>query len=826
MDITNSNFTTIDIIETRAEGNESPDKPSLSGPAQGDINITYTYNSCTNDSDGDILFYLFDWGDGNDTGWFGPYSSNTRVSKSHTWTKQGGYYVRVKAKDIFYNESEWSESIVFRTETLPPLIHSVNDTPDVVGFGYNVTITTNVTEDKSGNWSGIQSINVSIVYPDNSTRNLSMDNIGNNTYEYVFDDTWLVGQYNYTIWTIDNAYNGNSSSGHFNVSAQATLSIATLKDSYGTNEYINITDPPSPSNDYYLVGRGLTWNEYYNATSGKNVLEAYIRPVNYQDKNNEWTPIECNISVLDYKHPANSYGYNTGNDHGLYNVYFKPNAQDSWPVVFAYNTSINPRIHSIRSKLVGVGYLDPSQNWTYEYLQSTQSSLGQINNKSITYKNVFNGTDVVWTYGNTGLKEEIIMSNTTKVLLQNHPPSDYNLNNQQAYLVFITKLDYHNLQLYNSSGVLINNFTTSADIELKDIFSHFKCKLPIGEIYELNNESVRHRLTNRFLQYNDNYYVLSGLKVTDLNDMTFPVVIDPTLTVTSSSNDGDITGDGTPYSTVQGASEGSPIDNAATFSIGQKCESMGPPPPPPLYFIYRGCVYFDTSSIPSTDLIDSVTLKLYKDSDYSTTDFDIVVQDGQPTYPHAPMVPGDYDKSHYSGNGGSLNTTSFSNGYNDITITNHSWINTSGTTKLCLRSSRDIDSTEPTGDEYIIVKSSATDSQEPKLVIEYRNQSKIKNTGSTDIMGYLLIQIHFCNVTSGLCVDHNTISESAPRIINSSEQLALDSIFNGLVNTNDLSNGDGTYRVYAAFRDSEGNILKTNDEKEMVSWYEFTVTFT
>jgi hypothetical protein len=55
----------------------------------------------------------------------------------------------------------------------------------------------------------------------------------------------------------------------------------------------------------------------------------------------------------------------------------------------------------------------------------------------------------------------------------------------------------------------------------------------------------------------------------------------------------------------------------------------------------------------------------------------------------------------------------------------------------------------------------------------------------------------------------------------------LDTIFNGLVNTANLSSyGNGTYRIYAAFRDSEGNILKTNDEKEMVSWYEFTVTFT
>ncbi len=741
-------------------------------------------------------------------------------------TLQGHYFEGIykhfpKFNNFDHEDRKYSIYCRYTPDNTPPMITDIFDTPDTIGFGFNVSIDANVSD----NASGVNIVKINITYPNNTTTNFTMNNTGNITYEYNFSDTWLVGQYNYTIWTVDYAGNSNSSSGHsFNVSAQATLTIATLKDSYGANEYINLTDPPVPSNNYYLVGRGETWNEYYDANSSRNVLEIFTSPVNYRDEDSNWNTIKCNISSIDNSHPAYNYGYRTGNEHGLYHVYFKPNAQDDWPVAFAYNKSIEPDTYVVRSKLVSDGYLDPSQNWSYEYLQSVQNSQGQIDGHSATYEDVFTGVDVVWTYGRAGLKEEIIMSNATKTFLQNHPPSEYGLSNQHSHLVFITKLDYHNLQLYNSSGVLTGNFTTSKGIDFKDAFGRFKCALPIGEAYELYDESVRQHLTYRILQYNGNYYLLAGLKVTDLNNMTFPVVIDPTLTVTSSSNDGDITGDGTPYSTVQGAAEGSPIDSATTFSIGQKNDSMGPPPPPPLYFIYRGFVYFDTSSIPSNDLIDSVTLKLYKDSDFSVTDFDIVVQNGQPTYPHTPMVPGDYNKSHYSGNGGSLNTASFSNGYNNITITNHSWINTSGTTKLCLRSSRDIDSIEPTGDEYVTVCSSATDNQEPKLVIIYRNQSKIKNTGSTDIKGYLLMQVQYYN-TSVFCVDHNTINETTPRIINSSEQLALDLIFNGLVNTNNLTHGNGTYRIYAAFRNPDGNILKCNDETELVATYEFTVTF-
>jgi len=48
-------------------------------------------------------------------------------------------------------------------------------------------------------------------------------------------------------------------------------------------------------------------------------------------------------------------------------------------------------------------------------------------------------------------------------------------------------------------------------------------------------------------------------------------------------------------------------------------------------------------------------------------------------------------------------------------------------------------------------------------------------------------------------------------------------IFNGLVDTSDLTNGDGTYRVYAAFRDEYGDVLVCDDETALEAWYEFEV---
>jgi PKD repeat protein len=823
-------FTSMTIFCTTSVYDVAPDVPSISGPENGDRGKTYTYSACTNDSNDDQLLYLFDWDDGNNSGWLGPYWSNDRVNASHAWSNEGGYYVKVKAKDIFNNESTWN-SILFRTEMLPPIITSVQHSPDVAGFGATISIQANVTDNQTGNWSGIRTVHVNITLPDHTTENYTMTYVGDDIYQYNFSDTWLTGQYNFTIWAQDNAYNGISSSGyHFHISADATISIATLKNSYSGSQYINITDPPNPPENYTLVGRGLTWNTYYNASTGENILEAYQGPVNYQEDNSTWTPINTSLHQLTTNHPAYNYGYRIGNDRGLFGVYFKPNAQNDWPVAFTYNRSDDPTTHAIRSKLVGVGYVDPESNWDYHYLQNVQSSQGQFTDNTATYEGVFTGTDVTWSYGNTELKEEITLSNETKTTLQNHPPSLYGLNNESSYLVFITKLDHQNLDMYNASGMLTGNVTISdAGVEFKDALGYFKCALPLGEAYELNNESVRQKLTYRIVHLNGNTYLLSGLKVSDLNAMTFPVVIDPTLTVYSTSSDGYIYNSGTNYNTVQSASTGKVVNSSATYiTIGQRRQ---PENLSFTYYIYRGFVFFNTSALPSNAYLDNATLSLYKKDDYSSTDFTITIQNGQPTFPHNPLQTGDYGKSHYSGNGGGLNTSRFVNGRNNITLTNLNWINKTGTTKLCLRSSRDINGTTPTGSEYVNVYSAnAMDpnpdvSYKPKLIISYRNQSKIKNTGSTNIKGYLLIQVQFYNTSqSKWLVDNDTVNETTSRTINSGSQLALDTIFNGRIRASDLTHGTGTYRVYAALRDPEGNILKTNTGSELKAWWQFSKT--
>lgn len=122
------------------------------------------------------------------------------------------------------------------------------------------------------------------------------------------------------------------------------------------------------------------------------------------------------------------------------------------------------------------------------------------------------------------------------------------------------------------------------------------------------------------------------------------------------------------------------------------------------FYISRGFFFFDTSFIPDDATITTATLSLYGFEDTSAQDFNLVIQNGQPTYPHDPLQVGDYYKNYYSGNGGSLSTASWiTSGYNVITLNTNgkSWINKAGYTKLCVRSDRDISGTAPTTSETV-----------------------------------------------------------------------------------------------------------------------------
>ena len=103
-----STVSTFSIISN--EKPATPDRPS--GTNEGKTGIEYTFSSSTTDPDDDQVYYKFSWGDDTESIWLGPYDSGETVESSHTWTEEGYYAVKVKAKDIYDAESDWSDSLI------------------------------------------------------------------------------------------------------------------------------------------------------------------------------------------------------------------------------------------------------------------------------------------------------------------------------------------------------------------------------------------------------------------------------------------------------------------------------------------------------------------------------------------------------------------------------------------------------------------------------------------------------------------------------------------------------------------------------------------
>jgi hypothetical protein len=128
--------------------------------------------------------------------------------------------------------------------------------------------------------------------------------------------------------------------------------------------------------------------------------------------------------------------------------------------------------------------------------------------------------------------------------------------------------------------------------------------------------------------------------------------------------------------------------------------------PPSYYFIFRNPIGFDTSALGLGSKIVSATLKIYvvdKDVDFEDSD-KLIIQSGQPDYPHDPLEGGDYSKEVISGNGGEIAGSLISTGsWIEIELSSDgiSWIDRVGTTKLYLRTLKDIDGIEPTGYELL-----------------------------------------------------------------------------------------------------------------------------
>jgi serine protease AprX len=100
---------------------DPPSKPS--GPHIGTLDKLYHFSSTSSEPSGPDIYFFFDWGDGTNSGWIGPYSGGSSVTASHCWDTLGNYSIKARFRDTNNDFSGWSEphsiSIV---ENQPPEI--------------------------------------------------------------------------------------------------------------------------------------------------------------------------------------------------------------------------------------------------------------------------------------------------------------------------------------------------------------------------------------------------------------------------------------------------------------------------------------------------------------------------------------------------------------------------------------------------------------------------------------------------------------------------------------------------------------------------------
>ncbi|KYK20222.1 hypothetical protein AYK25_01400 [Thermoplasmatales archaeon SM1-50] len=98
--------------------NEPPSTPTITGETKCFVGGIYDYVFSSYDPNDNTIEYFVDWGDGTNTSWIGPFESGQEVNVSHQWYRTGDYQIKVKAKDVYHEESNWSAPLAVQVISL------------------------------------------------------------------------------------------------------------------------------------------------------------------------------------------------------------------------------------------------------------------------------------------------------------------------------------------------------------------------------------------------------------------------------------------------------------------------------------------------------------------------------------------------------------------------------------------------------------------------------------------------------------------------------------------------------------------------------------
>jgi hypothetical protein len=202
--------------------NYPPSTPSTpTGLNSMSVDQEECFTTSSHDPDEDQFYYLFELGDGSNSGWIGPYNSSLEVCFIYSWDSVGNYIIQVKAMDSHGATSDWSQNLNVNVLKGDPKLRFDNDYVD-----------------------------------QNMSSNITVSDIGNNdifpvTAEYNLEGTFIIDLYDNSvligsIWVFDSnsisanyQYNGDK----INVALENGALIEKEGNSYSfNNPPLNVID--------------------------------------------------------------------------------------------------------------------------------------------------------------------------------------------------------------------------------------------------------------------------------------------------------------------------------------------------------------------------------------------------------------------------------------------------------------------------------------------------------------------------------------------------------------------------------------------------------
>ena len=322
---------------TTQETNNPPNIPTKpNGQTSGKTGVVYKYSSSTTDPDENQIKYGWDWdSDMVVDEWTGLFDSGEIVEMYHSWDIKGTYEIRVKAKDINGEESDWSEPL------------SVSMPKNKLLYQFPLSKTLYVGGDGPENYSKIQD---------------AIDNASNRDTIYVYSGIYyeqlsinsniiLIGENKNTTFIDNNRTNGDTITVYAN---EVTITGFTIQHSgkqegdsgiklHSNNNNIigNIISENGWRRNYYKQG-GLYLNESSHNNITNNVITGnreagiYLHHANYNIIQNNIIYDNGFLAII-----SNASSYNMIAQNDVYENYC---GMTFWPYS-TYNNIVENHIH-------------------------------------------------------------------------------------------------------------------------------------------------------------------------------------------------------------------------------------------------------------------------------------------------------------------------------------------------------------------------------------------------------------------------------------------------------------------------------------------------